>query len=267
MRKRLVIFFALCGLLFSAFTAQASASALPENDFFHRHRDDCVYLGRSFRVNGADGFVSAKKEPGSKTEIAVFENGKALYLEYSCLYKGEFWGLASFLNPDETAKEYLLYGWVRISELLVFYDYVAFEEEFFAGFYQYGGDYEEIKKAGQMIAWTWPGSGIKLWTILNITAIDFRVSRAYTDAAGNEWGFIAHIYDSDNIWVCLSDPVNTDLPALKPPPEPQAWESETGHTDIGKMSEESVILIFVLGFALLIAGAAVFMRMFKRRAA
>ena len=166
MVKRYFILLMVC-LMFMP-THIAFADAIFEkasNDFFNNHENECVYLGRSFQVNGADGFVQIKKEPGSNRGGPEIENGEIVYIDYSCLYKGEYWGLARNEN-----------GWIKIDgQLLVLYDYVAFEEEHLDDFYTYKGDYAEIKKAKAAVAWPWPGADAPLWTIEDLDTTNFRV--------------------------------------------------------------------------------------------
>ena len=263
MIKRSILFMLLvaCFLLISTCFAYADLIIEPANDFFSRNRRECVFLGRSFCVNGAVGSVSVKEAPGSKKEIAVIENREIIFLEYSCLYKGEYWGLASIVNPDKTSAQWRLYGWVNTNQLFVFYDYVAFEEGHFKELYSYKGDYAEIKKTGAAIAWPWPGAGAPLWTIEDLDTSSFRVSYAYTDEQGREWGFVTYLYGSPNIWFCLSDPLNRDIPAFNPAPEPTPWESETVHIDIGKSANPTLAPIIVLVVALVI-GTVVLIKLF-----
>jgi len=183
--------------------------------------------------------------------VATLKNGTVVHMQYSCLYGGDFWGLSL---------EYS--GWIKLGEMLVLYDYVAFEEEYRASFYSYGGDYAEIKKARSAIAWSWPGSGILLWTFEDLDTDSLRAAYAYTDAEGREWGFVMYLYGSRNIWFCLSDPLNRDIPAFHPMPEPSVWESETPHIDIRQYLDEqenetSTIILIIVSVVVLVAGTAI----------
>jgi len=200
-------------LLMTPFSVSADAIALPRNDFFQEHYDQLVLLGRSFVVNGTGGSVPVKDEPEAKSDITRLENGEVVYIEYSCLYGEEYWGLID---------TYRFSGWVALSQLLVNYDYVAFGEEHPGELYTYTGSYDEIKKAGAVIAWPWPGADAPLWTIENLNTANFWVSLAYEDAQGREWGFVPYLYGSRNIWVCLDEPLNSDIPAFNPTHGPGA---------------------------------------------
>ena len=247
--KRIFVLFFVCFLMISAFAAGAAA---PANSFFNQNKNECVYLGRSFCASNASDSISVKTEPGSEEEIAKIEKGKTVFVEYSCLYKGEYWGMVSFYN-NQSGKQEQLYGWVNLGKLLVLYDYVAFEEEHLNEFYSYQGNFDQIKSTRSALAWQWPGAGSPLWTIQDINMTDFKVLYAYKDPQGREWGFVPYFHSSPNIWICLSDPLNQAIPAFNPAPEPKPWISETAHTDIGKSDNSTMTLIIIL-VAALVAG-------------
>jgi len=195
-KKCLFALIAVCFLLSPSLIAYADVIVEPENDFYNRHRSDIKYLGRSFSANGPDGFASVRREPGSGRNIATIPNGEIVYLQYSCLYDGNHWGF-----------NFRYSGWIIIDELLVLYDYVAFEKDHRHEFFDYDGDYSEIEKTRSAVAWPWPGADAPLWTFEDLDTEGFRVSHAYMDEDGREWGFVAYLYGSRNIWVCLSDPL------------------------------------------------------------
>ena len=208
-------------LIMPASIAFADVIIEPENDFYYEHQDKMVYLARSFVANGDLGSVKVVKEPGAKDSTSSFDNGVILYVQYSCLYDGEYWGY--ILGPE---------GWVKMDQLLVLYDYVAFYEDHAGEFYNYTGDFSEIQKAKSAVVWPWPGADEYLWTLSDINPDSFGVAYAYKDSEGREWGFINYYYANRDIWVCLSDPLNKDLPVLSPAPAPSKWVSETKHIDI-----------------------------------
>jgi hypothetical protein len=207
-------------------------------------------------VNGNGDSVSVQKEPDGR-EIAEIKNGEIIYVEYSCFYDGDYWGIGFFNPPDRRGD----YGWVKMDQLLVIYDFISFDEEHFKEFYTYNGDYDEIKKVGAAIAWTWPGSGTTFWTIENLDTENLLVSYAYLDKDGREWGFVNYLYGSRNIWICLSEPLNRDIPAFNPIPEPILWESETVHREIEKSANAMLWIIIVL-VAILVIGTVVLIKIF-----
>jgi len=62
-------------------------------------------------------------------------------------------------------------------------------------------------------------------------------------------------------WVCLSDPMNYDLPAMDPMPAPSPWVSETKHTDISTVkSNNSPIILIVIIVAAVVVGTVLLIR-------
>jgi len=212
------------------------------NDFYAQHRNYILPLRRNFVANSDNTLVSVRNAPGSELEIALFENGEIVFVEFSCLYDGEFWGLVVIHEnnfPDD-------YGWVNLDEFLVLYDYVSFEKDHVDELHEYTGNFENIDAAGAMIAWQWPGSGVPLWTIDRVNTSSLSIAYAYMDDDGREWGFIRYIFGGGNIWVCLSDPLNPDIPAFNPAPPPGVWLSDTEHTDIATLDGTSFLFPVIL---------------------
>ena len=146
--------------------------------------------------------------------------------------------------------------------MLVLYDYVSFQEKFGHDFYTYSGEYERISEARGAVAWLWPGTDSPpLWTYEDLDADSFWVQYAYMDEDGREWGFVTYLYGRRNIWVCLSDPLNRDIPAFNPATEPEVWVSDTEHTNIKKTNDPMIIIILVLVAALAI-GTVVLIKAF-----
>ena len=227
MLKRIIAILVVCLFLTPSLTAYADVIFEPKNDFYARNKSQIIYLGRSFISNGDGRGVSVKKEPGARGDVAILPYGEITSILYSCLYDGDFWGF-TFEHS----------GWIKLDQMLVLYDYVAFAEDHSDEFYLYTGDYAEIKKAAAAVIWPWPGAVSSLWTFEDLDTDSFRVSSAYKDKDGREWGFVTYLYGERNIWICLSDPQSRDLPALIPEPEPAVWVSETVHVDIKQYSPE-----------------------------
>ena len=241
-----------CFILAAPLSVYADAIAVSNNDFFEKHTDKIIYLGRSFCANGESGSVSVKKAPGARSDLTKLENGEVVYIGFSCLYDGDFWGFAGAFG-----------GWFRLDQMLVLYDYIAFEEEHMGEFYKYEGDFSEIDSVGAAIVWPWPGADAPLWTIEGFNSNTFWVTHAWTDSDGREWVFFDYRSGSRNLWICLSDPVNPDIPVFNPAPAPSVWVSETEHVDIARTGNSSVVPIIVL-VAAVAAGTIVLIRIFWR---
>jgi len=255
--KKVVFFLVIVCLFLSVFQVAYADSIFAFNDFFNRNQQHIVYLGRHFTANSADGYVPIMEEPGALRAIGTIDNGEVVYMEFSCLYDGDYWGLTYVPETDRSE-----FGWVRLSEFLVLYDYVAFEEDHIDEIYTYTGNPDEIARTGAVVVWAWPGSGIPLWTIEDVNVERLSITFAYMDETGLEWGFI---WSFGNIWVCLSDPLNKDLPMLKPAPEPTMWVSDTVHKDIAKSDDSTLVLAIALVGGLVVTSALLILFLFKRR--
>ena len=202
-----------------------------DDSFYTRFSAQILNLGRTFIASGENNYVSVMDAPDLENEIARLENGESVFMEYSCLYKGKYWGYMAI--PGSSTDEY---GWVMLDELLVLYDYVSFREDniddIFSGFF----NVQNIRDAEAVIAWEWPGSGVPLWTVEGLDIGMFNFAYYYWDEGGRAWGFIRYLHGGGNIWVCISDPINPDIPAFNPAPPPAKWISDTEHTDIARFS-------------------------------
>ena len=243
--KKIVLTLILAGLIFiPAFSAYADVLVEPNNDFYNKNRRYVVQLDRSFSVNAPRGFAVMKEEPGARGEITRIGNGETIFVNNSCLYNGEYWGLTTGYPVPEQGRS--ADGWIRMDDLLVLYDYIAFAEEHFNEFYDYKGDFEEIERAGAAVVWPWPGAEAPIWKVEELDTEYFGVSFAYTDESGREWGFVTYLYGSRNIWICLSDPLNPDISVFNPAPPPMEWSSDTEHTNIVGDESDIPVLIIVL---------------------
>lgn len=189
------------------------------NEFYLQNREDCVGLGRRFRVSGDN--VTIREAPGEEgEETRLFNN--SVFVLYYCLYDGEYWG---FIHEVLNSK--YQQAWIKMSDLLVMYDTVSFNEEYQSEFYRYEGDFSAINETGTVLSWLWPGSGRVAGRFIDITADDLDVLFAYKDEQNREWGFISDLYGQRNVWICLTQPDDPDIPEFHPRGEPAVWEPST----------------------------------------
>jgi len=232
--KRVIALSIFFFFTFTPFLVYAD-SILINDDFSLRHEERFNYLGRNFVTNGEDGNVVVHDEPGASGNKMILPNGNIINLMHSCLYDGVFWGF----TPE-------YYGWVKMDEMLVLYDYIEFERNHYYDFYPYEGDYAKIKETRSAIIWQWPGSGIPLWTVEDLDTDNLRVINAYMDDDGREWGLVMYLYGGKYSWLCLSDPLNRDIPAFNPMPEARTWKSETKHIDVYRYQQKNELLLIIM---------------------
>ena len=228
-------------LVFPVLHVQADVIVLPENDFILQKLDSCERHGRSYYANSKDGFVSLSSAPGANREVARFANGERLNITFTYDDGGEIWGIAEFRASDS---ERWTAGWLPMTELSLIYDYRSFEEDFGYEFYTYDS---QLDLTGDVILWSWPGSGeivgvfeSDLW---ELEVLDF--SYVYRDAEGREWGFIVYLYAIRNVWICISDPSNKNIPAFNPAPPVSLWPAADPST-VPQRGFSTPLLVIIL---------------------
>lgn len=207
----LMLSFALMACLIPA--ARADVLWTPDNQFFEKHEEDCTYVGRSYRANGVDGFVTLWDAPGGHTVAAQYENGFTLpvYWQY------EDWGCVTVWGDERTVN-----GWVPMADLSLIYDHISFEEEYGAQFRDYAGEFSDYEPGAEEIAcWEYPGAPKPKWTLPTDDRIlsaltgsgqgDSYFSQVFTDENGLNWGYVAYLYGQRSFWICLDDPAGTDV--------------------------------------------------------
>ena len=217
--KRRALFFALIVSFATLFASVARADVIAGpryGDFLYAHQKEVQWLNKSFYANGKNGSLTFYEAPGSKNVTATIENGEIIYFTGMYDYEGKMWGI----SYD--------YGWAPMSQLLFVYDYHAFADEYKNEINTPGDeDKASLKTGDTVVAWSWPGSGVKLTVgVLMKTAFynTNQAFRVYNDGQGRRWAYVRSLYcDSGNyndVWVCLSDPTNENIPAFNPAPEP-----------------------------------------------
>jgi hypothetical protein len=226
MKLRLFTGVLLCVLLAALMCVPALADVIwePNDTFYHEEFQDCVYNGRSYTANGPDGKVEVLREPGSETAVASVGNGSVLYVSFTYADKtGGVWGVVSFTVdaagnavPDYSSEG--LTGWVRMADLSLVYDYIAFAEDNNSQFMPYTGDIDTFKSYDTLVFWTYPGSGVTAGDLPTKEMDEyFSISDTYTDKDGRQWGFVGYWRYIRNAWLCLDDPAGSGIAASPSP--------------------------------------------------
>ncbi|MCL2694796.1 MAG: hypothetical protein FWE69_00530 [Clostridiales bacterium] len=205
MKKLLSLFLLLC--LFLP-TGTALADIIPEpcgDDFYESHRSECVSENRVYIANGADGSVKLYKSPVDARVMETVENGTKLSV--LAIYAGE--------QGDWGAVGYQKTSWVRMTDVYVTYDAIAFEQEHGSAFVPYKGDFSF---QGDFLIWEYPRAA-SYYSFRHIDSYYFD-SYTYEDEYGLVWGYITYL-EGRRGWVCLdapNDPELTPVPTPTPPP-------------------------------------------------
>ena len=270
MIKRNLAAILLIVILASAFPPAAVADVLiePKNSFFDRHVNEVVYMRRDFIANGNGGTVSVKSEPGASNEIAKIENGEIHQIQYTYNYDGVLWGVFDVESPGKPYADWQR-GWVLMSDFLVVYDTIAFEEDHHDEIFTYNGSIDAIFDVQELIVWKYPCSGIIVDTVQDESLLadlkDFVTWKdeypAYIDGDGREWVALPFLIKQ---WVCLSEPQNMDI-AVSPNPalDPVLWQP--GDEQLEPPPGLSLPLMIIILVALLAIGTVILIKVFWKK--
>jgi len=198
--------------------AHADVIVEPDDDFYRRNRQDMKYMGRSFYANGENGYIKLLVEPNSVREVISIANGEIVYIMYTYSDNGVLWGVTEVnINGWVTV-------WILMDDLNLVYDSIEFASDHGSEFVERDFNIGELDFDGDLILWTWPGSGEISWVferqyLMGDTNMG-EGSTIYIDMEGREWGYLGYFYGSRSIWVCLDDPSNQNIPAFNPAPTP-----------------------------------------------
>ncbi len=203
----------LCSLALLVPTALADVIFEPEDAFYAAHRGEFEYLYREYTANGPEGYTTLWKAPDSAEQRENVANGETFSGLFLYTAGGETWSSVS--GEGETLR-----GWVRLSDCTPVPDYLTFEEAHGAEFVPCDSSYDHAFDGLEtVVLWKYPGSGIVEWA--DCDAKWFRENgtpsqtfqSCWEDEDGRVWGFVGYVMGVRNVWVCLSDPANQDLPA------------------------------------------------------
>lgn len=218
MKKRWIALLTAC-LVFILSGTMCFADLIyePDNDFLLKNRNRTEYVERNFYINGSEGKAIVYDDPDSPEEFAVLVNGVELTVYNTYKKDRTEWGLVEFsIDEDgmvENAYDDALTGWMLMDDLLVVYDNTNFFEEHADEFYMFDSSYEAIIEAGEdAVLWTYPGSGEMAGTLYEPE--NLQLGTAYDDSDGRQWGFIDYHFGNRDVWICISDPTNENIPVF-----------------------------------------------------
>ena len=254
--------------------ARADVVWTPPDDFFEKNYTLCKARDRNFYVNGEPGYIYVYKEPGSTIIVDTITNGPIYHVSFTYNDKyndeGTQWGVI-MLDDWSVPHEQRRSGWVLMEQLTLVYDNISFQEEYRHEFYSYTGSNDALFEVDELVLWTWPGSGIiaSTFDIAGKSSDDLELahtwlvaSQAYKDGEGREWGMIPYFYASRDMWVCFSDPGNSEIPAFNPVPEPELWSTAVPSEIPSPDEGFSTTLLVIILVAALAVCTAVLIRVF-----
>lgn len=209
----------LCG------TALADVLWEPESSFFQRNQDDCTLEQRAYYTNSPEGCVTLWDAPGGNA-LAVLPNGETLYVYYRYQESGGDWGAAE-VSVEHLKEAALTIGglggdrwvevWFPLSEMTLQYDHQSFQED----------HADRVREESQTVdlsglrycVYPYPGGALSYQRESGEAELKVTLSPLYTDEAGREWGYCGYLYGDRNLWLCVSDLENPELPVEDHTPE------------------------------------------------
>ncbi|MCL2671077.1 MAG: hypothetical protein FWF10_03465 [Clostridiales bacterium] len=231
MKRILSILFAV-QLTLLPLTALADVVFSVDNDFYERHKDDCVPVNQSFCF--PEGEITLKKEPDSEFEVytpAYLFATHGYYVDCAYNHGGALWGYLSGVSHGDSYA-----GWIPLEGAMLAYNAAGFERDYRDAFYDYpGGDeavLERLEAAEHLIFWLWPCSGRPVYgdswhfpPMNNVAdfreAGDYSFLRTFRDDEGREWAYFSCGWKAG--WICLDDPENASIPVTIDHPGPWEW--------------------------------------------
>ena len=183
----------------------------PDDAFFRRHSGECRHENRAYYTNGAEGYVLVYGSPTGSAEAAL-PNGHTYWVYYTY---GDEWGQLEY-HPDDPDSENwreFVSGWVKLADMTADYDYRAFAAEHSGEFVETDVRLE-TSYGSTVFCYKYPGSGIVTdkikadWSPADAPGF----SSIFTDPAGREWGYVGYYCGYRNIWICIDDPTDPELP-------------------------------------------------------
>lgn len=264
------IIFLLCLM-----TGQLSYADLifePEDAFYSSHKAKCDYIPRAYTANGAEGSVILWKSPESHKKISALKNGKEFYVSYLYTDKSDtVWGYAEIYKDASSAPKKQCSGWLKIKDLKIVYDAIEFYKEHKDELKDYKGELDGYTSDSPIQIWTFPGSGKTYGQIDKLDEMH-RIVCTYQDAEDRLWGYYAYtaadnwkteFTNRSSRWICISDPTNTDIPAIQYE-QPTTIPASEANVFASSKSDSNMFLLIGIAVGLLVIVTGILIRNFWR---
>lgn len=238
MKKQIaiVLLFLLLGAFVFPVTARADVIYEPFDSFYEEHREECVYVCRSYTATGPNGEVAVYESPESAKVEAAVANGEQVYISYT--YEdadGILWGCCETWETDIE-----MTGWVPMDYMTVVYDGISFDEEYSDQYLVVEGQLSDAYLGKTIYLWEYPGSEqFGSFDLAQNQEYLPSYSMEFTDAEGRTWGKCSYYMGWRDYWINLDDPT-ADYETLFPDAEQETQpETEVPETQ-AKCVEEIV---------------------------
>ena len=237
-----MVMFVCIAVFVHPLSASADVIFEPENNFYERHSDECSYFDRSC-LAGADTYLW--DAPNLTTEGGKLQKGDSIYISFVYTDNdGLEWGLA------ETQDK-----WILMADLYLEYGSPEFMEEYSSVIYE---DEPYLLSGGTVfVSWSYPESGVIDRDDASVMD-DYEITTFYKDPDGRLWGYTAYMYGTRDVWICLSDMSDTNIPQRVEHELIPAQEADA--SQIAAVKESGQFSVLFLGVpVIIIAGIAGFL--------
>lgn len=241
MKKTIILI--LIPALLAALAVSAFADVIwePGDNFYFRHRDECVYMKDARYEAQADADVLTS--PEDPTVVGSVSAGDILFIGY--IWQGDaLWGAVFPFRGEDGAGDWIQ-GWVDLSAFRKLYGAAEFEADHGDEFFEADGGIP-ITREQTVVLWLFPGSG-EVWA--GMGGPDFWLEeetcsygRIWTEAEGKDWAEVPYWYGSHG-WIYLPDPYATDLPRSAPRYADENGAAPGSGTEAGAVIRPGVAVI------------------------
>lgn len=203
-RKLLPLVLFLLAVTVLAPPAAADMIWEPNDSFYKKHQNECEYVNRAYELAGYDGKVTVYTAPDGMSKTTL-DNGIQANVQFTWTGGGLTWGY--LIRWGDSPVE----GWVPMDDVSLVYD----SREFMA---DHAGEITTSDPVpvdfSEAALYSYPHGPV--WENTLKEDKDYQpfteiFTKIYTDEAGLRWGYVGYYMGHTEAWVCLDDPMNTQL--------------------------------------------------------
>lgn len=258
MKKLISLLLASMATLSLTMPAAADVIWEPEDSFYQKHRDECVYEDRAYELAGYDGSVAVWNAPGGMV-LEELPNGERARVQFRWSGNGVEWGYIYNVFGNRSDG-----GWVPMDDLTLIYDSRQFLEDHAAEIVE--GDPVPVE-FDSAVLYSYPGgpAGGILKEDAAYMPFSEVFSTLYTDGNGLRWGYVGYYMGRRNGWACLDDPLNERLDTGIVPVEPSAAQLRGAPTVTPGVAQRLPLVLAGVLVALVVAVTLLVIRKVRPR--
>lgn len=244
---------ALLAVLALAVPTFADVIWTPDDSFYEKHYEECGYVGRHYQLGGYNGSVTVYTAPGG-TKKASLDNGLQGIIQFTWTGNGLTWGYLCWAADSDVE------GWVPMDDLSLIYDSQQFTEDHASEITETAPVPVDFHEAA---LYSYPNGPVQEGTLkedLDYQPFSDTFTKIYTDENGLRWGEVGYYMGHREAWVCLDDPMNTQLSSGIVPTAPSPAQARGSATEVAAGTPP-----FLIAAALVAAVAAVTAVLILRR--